>query len=365
MNNAPSILAIVVPSQDRRVLDADLLGKPAGQYLLDTLRACPGVEVAPAGETDRDRISLIVDERVWMSAAVAAGFVERARLSAGGFRVVRRGTPAVSPDDAPTLVTCLPPPRGSSPGTVALDVHDVGAPEFELRLLESMADLAAVEAGLLAARAQDALQRGARLRDPASVRIRGDLVFGAGVEIDADVIFEGRVVLGDGVRIGAHCILRDASVGEGTRIHPFSLVEGSTIGRGGFAGPFARIRPGCAIGDRVQIGNYVEIKASAIGSGSRINHHAFIGDAELADDVTIGAGTITCNHDGVGNTRTVIEQGAYVGSGCNLVAPLRVGAGATVGAGSTITEDVPPGRLTLARSRQATIDHWRGPRQPR
>jgi bifunctional UDP-N-acetylglucosamine pyrophosphorylase/glucosamine-1-phosphate N-acetyltransferase len=130
-------------------------------------------------------------------------------------------------------------------------------------------------------------------------------------------------------------------------------------------GPYGRVRPGTTVGDRVQIGNYVEIKTSRIGSGSRINHHSFIGDAELADDVTIGAGTITCNHDGAGHVRTVIDRGAYVGSGCQLVAPVHIGAGATIGAGSTITDDVPPAKLTLARSRQITIDHWRGARSSR
>jgi bifunctional UDP-N-acetylglucosamine pyrophosphorylase/glucosamine-1-phosphate N-acetyltransferase len=331
MNMPVPILAIVVRPQDCRVLDADLLGKPAGKYLVDALRACPGVEVAISDQvTDHDRSALIVDARAWMPGAVVAAVVERARQSDAGFRV---------------------------------GAGDFGAAGEQVRLLESMTDLAAVEGELLAARAQEALSQGARLRDPASVRIRGELVVGTDVEIDVDVIFEGHVVLGNRVRVGAHCILSDASVEDGTRILPYSLVERSSVGGGSFVGPYARIRPGCTIGDRVQIGNYVEIKASTIGTGSRINHHAFIGDAELAEDVTIGAGTITCNHDGVRNTRTVIERGAYVGSGCNLVAPLRVGEHATIGAGSTITSDVPPARLTLARSRQTTIENWQGPRK--
>jgi bifunctional UDP-N-acetylglucosamine pyrophosphorylase/glucosamine-1-phosphate N-acetyltransferase len=127
-------------------------------------------------------------------------------------------------------------------------------------------------------------------------------------------------------------------------------------------GPYARVRPGSSIGDHVQIGNYVEIKNSEVGSRSRINHHAFIGDATIGDEVTIGAGTITCNHDGVRINRTVVERGAYIGSGCNLVAPVRIGERATVGAGSTITRDVPGSKLTIARARQTTLDNWRGPR---
>jgi bifunctional UDP-N-acetylglucosamine pyrophosphorylase/glucosamine-1-phosphate N-acetyltransferase len=189
------------------------------------------------------------------------------------------------------------------------------------------------------------------------------LICGSDVEVEPNVIFEGRVVLGSGVRIGAHCIVKESEIGANTRINPYSSIEHAVIGTSATVGPYARIRPGSHIADAVQIGNYVEIKNSEIGSRTRINHHTFIGDATLGEDVTVGAGTITCNHDGVRVNRTVIERGAYVGSGCNLVAPLRVGEGATIGAGSTITEDVPAMKLTLARPRQATIEHWRGPRR--
>ena len=309
-----SIRLVVLRPADCRVIDADLLGKPAGQSLIDALRACPGAEVSVADRAG-DPGARVVDARTWVDEA----------------------------------------------GAAAIAAGDAGP----ARRLESLADLAVVEAELLAARARQAMQNGVRLREPATVRIRGELIAGGGVEIDADVIFEGRVVLGDGVRVGAHSILRDVRIDEGTRVHPYTMIERSTIGRGGFVGPYARIRPDCTIGDRVQIGNYVEIKASIVGSGGRINHHAFIGDAELAEEVTIGAGTITCNHDGARNTKTTIERGAYVGSGCNLVAPLRIGAGATIGAGSTITADVPPGGLTLARSRQIALPHWRGARSSR
>jgi bifunctional UDP-N-acetylglucosamine pyrophosphorylase / glucosamine-1-phosphate N-acetyltransferase len=205
-------------------------------------------------------------------------------------------------------------------------------------------------------------QQGVRFLDPRNVYIRGDLVCGTDVEIDINVIFEGSITLEDGVRIGAHGILKDARIGRNTVIKPYTMVEGSNVGADGTIGPYARLRPGTTIGDRSSIGNYVEIKNSRIGAGARINHHSFVGDADLAENVTIGAGTITCNHDGAGSAHTVIERGAYIGSGCKLVAPLRVGEGATIGAGSTITQDVPAGKLTLARSRQTTIENWRGPR---
>ena len=211
------------------------------------------------------------------------------------------------------------------------------------------------------------IRQGVRMLDPRTVYVRGDLVCGADVEIDINVIFEGSVTLEDGVQIGAHAILRDARVGRNTAIRPYTMIEGSVIGADAGIGPYARIRPGCTIGDRSSIGNYVEIKNSRIAAGARINHHSFVGDADLAENVTLGAGTITCNHDGTGSAPTVIERDAYVGSGCELVAPLRIGEAATIGAGSTITEDVPPAKLTLARARQTTIDGWKGPkgRRPR
>jgi NDP-sugar pyrophosphorylase family protein len=229
-------------------------------------------------------------------------------------------------------------------------------------LITSYVDLAEIERRIHFKKAINAMQEGVRIRDPHTISIRGNLSCGFGVEIDANVIFEGDVVLGDNVKINANSILRDCRIGNDTVINPFSLVEQSSLGKNSFIGPFARIRPGCVIGNKVQIGNYVEIKNSHIGDGSRVNHHTFIGDSLLADDVTIGAGTITCNHDGIGVSKTVIEQGAYIGSGCNLVAPLNIGAGATIGAGSTITQNVPAAKLTLARSIQTTVHGWVRPK---
>jgi len=247
-----------------------------------------------------------------------------------------------------------------------LDIYsdELDGPQFSI-LVTSYIDIAVIERHLYLERAIVAMQKGARIKDPHTVYIRGNLVCGSGVEINTNVILEGDVLLGSGVKINSNSILRDCQIGDGTVVNPFSLIEQSSVGSDSFIGPFGRIRPGCIIGNNVQIGNYVEIKNSHIGDGTRINHHTFIGDSLLADNVTIGAGTITCNHDGIEINQTVIEQGAYIGSGCNLVAPLNIGAGATIGAGSTITQNVPAAKLTLARSIQITVHEWARPKNQR
>lgn len=222
-------------------------------------------------------------------------------------------------------------------------------------LINSYIEIAEVERRIYFERALDAMKRGIYIRDPHAVYIRGDLSAGSGVTIDVNVIIEGSVVLGKNVRIGANTILKDCRIDDESIINPYSLIEQSSVGSDSFVGPYGRLRPGSIIGSNVQIGNYVEIKNSSIGDGSRINHHTFIGDAKLANQVTVGAGTITCNHNGIGINQTLIGQGVYIGSGCNLVAPLSIGNGAIIGAGSTITEDVPASKLVIARSRQATI----------
>jgi bifunctional UDP-N-acetylglucosamine pyrophosphorylase/glucosamine-1-phosphate N-acetyltransferase len=203
---------------------------------------------------------------------------------------------------------------------------------------------------------------GVVIRDPYRIDIRGELSCGHSVTIDINVIIEGNVILEDGVSIGANCILSNCQIGKGTQINPFSFIEGSIIGQKSIVGPYGRLRPNTRVSDDVQIGNFVEIKNSKIDSRCRINHLSFVGDSDLATDVTIGAGTITCNHNGFGINNTQINQGAYIGSGSILVAPLKIKAHATIGSGSTITEDAPAGKLTIARSRQVTIDNWKGPK---
>ena len=218
------------------------------------------------------------------------------------------------------------------------------------------------EREVLLKKAYKLIAAGVVVHDPQRLDIRGTLVCGKGVEIDINVIFEGDVMLEDGVIIGANCILRNCKVGKDTQINPFSLVDESVIGEKSFVGPYGRLRPGSKVGDNVQIGNFVEIKNAIVASMCRINHHSFVGDADLAENVTIGAGTITCNHDGIGINRTTIEEGAYIGSGCNLVAPLRINANSTIASGSTITEEVAGDTLTIARSRQVNIKNWKGPK---
>ena len=203
---------------------------------------------------------------------------------------------------------------------------------------------------------------GACIQSPEQLHIRGSISCGKNVKFDLNVIIEGNVRLGHNVVVGANSILRDCTIGSGTIIKPFSLVEGAVIGKSCIIGPYGRIRSDVSIGDNVSIGNFVEIKNSNIASKCRINHLAFVGDADLAKKVTIGAGVITCNHDGVGINRTIIEQGAYVGSGCNLVAPLKINANATIASGSTITEEAAADTLTIARSRQIKIENWKGPK---
>lgn len=210
-------------------------------------------------------------------------------------------------------------------------------------------------------KAQKLMEHGVGLYDPKRIDIRGELTCGRDVQIDVNCVFEGRVVLGDGVKVGANCVFRDVELASGARIEPFSLLEECVIGADCRVGPYARIRPGTKLADEVHIGNFVELKNSQVGSNSKINHLSYVGDATVGEKVNIGAGTITCNYDGANKYRTVIEDGAFIGSDTQLVAPVRVGKGATIGAGSTITKDTPEGKLSLSRAKQITITGWKRP----
>ncbi len=221
--------------------------------------------------------------------------------------------------------------------------------------------LALAEARLRRRRATDLMRAGATLVDPARIDVRGELTVGRDVVIDVNAVFEGRVVLGDRVRIGPNCVLRDTSVGDDTEIVGHCFLEESTIARRCRIGPFARLRPGAELHDDVHIGNFVEVKASRIGAGSKANHLTYIGDSRVGANVNVGAGSITCNYDGANKWPTVIEDGAFIGSGTMMVAPVRIGAGSTTGAGSTIAQNVPPGKLVLTRAPQVTVEGWRRP----
>ncbi len=209
------------------------------------------------------------------------------------------------------------------------------------------------------------LDEGVTLIDPARIDVRGELICGRDVEIDINCVFEGRVELADGVRVGANCVLRDARIGAGTRIAPFSHIERTAMGEDCIIGPYARTRPGTALGNGVHVGNFVEIKNSVIADHSKANHLAYVGDADVGQRVNIGAGTITCNYDGANKFRTVIEDDAFIGSDTQLVAPVRVGRGATLGAGTTLTKDAPPGQLTVSRAKQITFSGWKRPEKKR
>jgi len=213
--------------------------------------------------------------------------------------------------------------------------------------------------------ADELMDQGVRLADPARLDVRGTLICGQDVEIDVGCVFEGRVELGAGVRIGAHCVIANAVIQTGAVIHPFTHIDGEKlgvgVGAGSLIGPFARLRPGARLGAEVHIGNFVEVKNSTLADGAKANHLAYLGDATVGERVNYGAGSITANYDGANKHRTVIEADVHVGSNCVLVAPVTIGAGGTVGAGSTITKSTPPGSLSVARGRQASIADWKRP----
>ena len=206
---------------------------------------------------------------------------------------------------------------------------------------------------------------GVRLADPARFDVRGNLVCGQDVDIDVNCVFEGRVRLGDGVRIGANCVIANCSIEAGAVIHPFTHIDGEklgvSVGAGALIGPFARLRPGAQLGAEVHIGNFVEVKNSTLAKGAKANHLAYLGDATVGERVNYGAGSITANYDGANKHRTVIEADVHIGSNCVLVAPVTIGAGGTVGGGSTITKSTEPGALSVGRGKQVSIANYQRP----
>lgn len=205
------------------------------------------------------------------------------------------------------------------------------------------------------------MRAGATLADPARFDQRGTLVVGRDVFIDVNVVFEGQVVLGDRVRIGPHCVLRDVSIEADTQVYSHCNIDTATVGPRCRIGPHARLRPGASLAADVHVGNFVEVKNTQLAAGAKANHLTYLGDAVVGEGVNVGAGTITCNYDGVNKHRTVIEAGAFIGSGSMLVAPVTIGENATIGAGTTLTKDAPAGQLTLARAKQVTFAGWKRP----
>ena len=254
-----------------------------------------------------------------------------------------------------TDVVALAATAGDSVNAVVCEDAD------EVNGINNQQQLAVVETIYRQRCANALMVQGVKLFDPARIDVRGDITVGRDVQIDINCVFEGDVTLGDNVRIGANCVIRNSSIGAGSNILPMTSMDDAIIGRNVSIGPFARIRPGTDCADDVKIGNFVETKKSQIGQGSKISHLSYIGDTEMGSAVNIGAGTIVCNYDGVNKFKTIIEDGVFIGSDTQLVAPVRVARNATIGAGSTITSDAPADSLTLSRARQVTIDGWSRP----
>ena len=243
---------------------------------------------------------------------------------------------------------------------VGVETHQPAC-EWEVLGVNSKAQLAELERIHQNEVAQGLLDAGVTLMDPARIDVRGTLTCGRDVVIDVNCVFEGLVELADGVQVGANCVLRNVKVAAATRIDAFTLIDDALIGEANRLGPFSRIRPGTTLARDVHVGNFVEIKNSQIDDGSKINHLSYVGDTTMGKKVNIGAGTITCNYDGANKHRTVIEDEVFIGSDTQLVAPITVGKGATLGAGTTLTRDAPAGELTLSRAKQLTVSGWKRP----
>ena len=236
--------------------------------------------------------------------------------------------------------------------------------------INSPVQLAELERAHQLRTARALMEQGVRLADPARFDLRGELVCAQDVEIDVNCVFAGQVTLGEGVKIGANCVISNAHIAAGAVIHPYTHIEGGAaekdhvqVGAGALIGPFARLRPGAQLGEEVHIGNFVEIKASTLAAGAKANHLAYIGDSKVGERVNYGAGSITANYDGANKHTTVIEADVHIGSNCVLVAPVTIGAGGTVGGGSTITKDTAPGALTVARAKQVSVANWQRPQK--
>ena len=241
-------------------------------------------------------------------------------------------------------------------------VAEITDDEWSVTGINSKADLSAIERVYQIRTAQNLQQQGVTLKDPARLDVRGSLSCGRDVEIDVNCVFEGNVTLGDNVKISANCVIKNATIKAGVQVAPFTHIDDTEIGENSRIGPFARLRPGTKLAADTHIGNFVELKNSQIDVGSKINHLSYVGDTTVGKQVNIGAGTITCNYDGANKFRTVIEDGAFIGSDSQLVAPITIGRNATIAAGSTITRDAPADALTFCRAKeQKTIVGWKRP----
>lgn len=242
-------------------------------------------------------------------------------------------------------------------GTIPETVRSINP--IEVQGVNDQSQLSELERNYQRDLAEGLMKQGTRIMDPARFDLRGTLTAGQDVVIDINALFEGEVVLGDGVVIGANCCIKDTVIGDGTVVHPNSVIDGARIGSQCMIGPFARIRPGTILASQVRIGNFVETKNASIGKGSKASHLTYLGDTEVGEEANIGAGTITCNYDGVNKHKTYIGNGAFIGSNTALVAPVEIEDNAHIGAGSTITKSVPANALAIARGRQRNIPDWK------
>jgi bifunctional UDP-N-acetylglucosamine pyrophosphorylase / glucosamine-1-phosphate N-acetyltransferase len=233
--------------------------------------------------------------------------------------------------------------------------------EWEILGINNKEQLAYLERVHQLQNARAQMERGVTLADPWRFDVRGELHCGRDVFIDVNCVFEGDVRLADDVRVGAGCVLRNVAIGRASQIAPYSHLDGAVVGANCRIGPFARLRPGTRLADEVHVGNFVETKATQLGNRSKANHLSYLGDTQIGSGVNIGAGTITCNYDGANKYRTIIEDDAFIGSDTQLIAPVTIGRGATIGAGSTISRDAPAQSLTLSRAKQATVPGWKRP----
>ena len=310
---------------------------------------------------DEGRVTRIVEEKDAAPSERAITEVNTGILAANGARL-RDWLDRLENDNAQGeyyLTDIIGMARQDGRTIEALTAED----PLEVQGVNNRVQLAELERACQASRAEQMMRDGATLADPARVDVRGRVDHATDVWIDVNVVFEGDVEIGEGAVIGPNCLIRDSRIGPGAVIEAHTVLEGAEVGADCRVGPFARLRPGTVMAEAAKIGNFVETKQARLGSGTKVNHLSYVGDAEVGADVNIGAGTITCNYDGANKHQTVIEDGVFIGSDSQLVAPVRIGRDATVGAGSTITRDVEGGRLALSRTRQRHIEGWQRPRK--
>ncbi|MGH8251082.1 MAG: bifunctional UDP-N-acetylglucosamine diphosphorylase/glucosamine-1-phosphate N-acetyltransferase GlmU [Steroidobacteraceae bacterium] len=364
MPRIPDGHVVVVLFGDVPLLGATTLADLAGRAGPETLVLLSAALADPSGygRVIRDaagKVTRIVEHKDANREELAVAEINTGLLAAPAARL-RGWLAALRPDNAQSeyyLTDCVGAAVQDGCAVEAV-IADTAA---EVLGVNDKLQLAEVEASHRQARATELMRAGVTIVDPLRVDIRGEVSCGRDVLLDVNVILEGRVKLADRVKIGPGCVLKDCEIGADSEVRAHSLLEGAVTGTRCIIGPFARLRPGTRLADAVHIGNFVEVKNSEIGAGSKANHLSYVGDATVGAQVNVGAGTVTCNYDGANKHRTTIGDGTFIGSGTMLVAPVSVGAEATIGAGSTITKPAPAGKLTVERGRQQTVENWKRP----